>query len=121
MLFAPEVGALLIQSNSDLGGGEIATAEKLITNLDIKNKVITGDALYTQEVLSSKIVNRFGDYVFKEKHNKKKIFEDIKQGFEHYSQNNLEIDSYESTISRIDSRKIEVIERVIGSILVAGL
>ena len=111
--FAPEVGAVLIQSKSGLGGGEIATAEKLITNLDIKNKVITGDALYAQEVLSNKIVSRSGDYVFKVKRNKKKIIDDIKQGFEHYSQNNLEIDSYEYTVKghgRIESRKIEAIE-----------
>jgi len=92
---------------------QIATAEKLITNLDIKNKVITGDALYAQEVLSNKIVSRSGDYVFKVKRNKKKIIDDIKQGFEHYSQNNLEIDSYEYTVKghgRIDSRKIEAIK-----------
>ena len=49
-----------IRSTSD---STIATAEKLITNLDIKNKVITGDALYAQEVLSNKIVSRSGDYV----------------------------------------------------------
>ena len=111
--FASEVGAVLIQSKSGLGGGEIATAEKLITNLDIKNKVITGDALYAQEVLSNKIVSRSGDYVFKVKRNKKKIIDDIKQGFEHYSNNNLEIDSYEYTVKghgRIESRKIDAIE-----------
>lgn len=84
-----------IRSTSD---STIATAEKLITNLDIKNKVITGDVLYAQEVLSNKIVSRSGDYVFKVKRNKKKIIDDIKQGFEHYSQNNLEIDSYEYTV-----------------------
>lgn len=48
--FAPEVSAVLVRR-------KITTAKKIITNLDIKNKVITGGTLYAQEVLSSKALS----------------------------------------------------------------
>jgi predicted transposase YbfD/YdcC len=110
--FAPEVNAVLMQRRSEVAGGEIKSAEAMISKLSLEGKVITGDALYAQEVLCHKIVEAKGNYVFKVKRNKKRIIDDIDQGFNLAQAANVPIDSYEYSSKghgRVDWRKIETI------------
>ncbi len=110
--FAPEVNAVLLQKKSAVAGGAVKSAEEMISKLSMEGKVITGDALYAQEVLCHKIVEAKGNYVFKVKRNQKRIIEDINQGFNLAKATNAAIDSYEYATKghgRVDWRKIEVI------------
>lgn len=112
--FAPEVNAVLLQSKSEVAGGEIKTAEKMVPKIPLKGKVVTADALYAQEVLCHKIVAAKGDYVLKVKRNKKRIIADIEEGLNLAYNGQIAVSNYEYTTKghgRIDHRKIEVIAR----------
>lgn len=62
-------------------GMEIPDALKLLAKLDLKNKVITGDAMFCQKNICKTIVDGGGDYVFPVKGNQKHLQEDIKTAF----------------------------------------
>ena len=110
--FAPEVNAVLLQSRSEVAGGEIKTAAIMVSKIPLKGKVVTADALYAQEVLCNKIVSAKGDYVLKVKRNKKKIIADIEEGLNLAYAGQIPVNNYEYTEKghgRIDVRRIEVI------------
>lgn len=111
--YAPKIAGVLSQLKTKPAGGEIATAEEMVVNLDIKGKIITGDAMFAQEVLCSKIINASGDNLFKVKRNKKRIVGDIEQEFTLFKNKNIPIEKYETTQKahgRIDHRTIESID-----------
>lgn len=111
--YAPEISGVLLQTKSKPAGGEIIAAEEIIKNINITGKIITGDAMFAQEVLSSKIKEASGDYVFKVKRNKKRIISDIEQGFALSNRQNIAIEKFEKTNKahgRIDRRVIESLE-----------
>lgn len=112
--YATEANGVLAQVKSTLAGGEINAAKEVVKQIDIKGKVITGDALFAQDSLSKQIVGASGDYLFKVKKNKKRIINDIDQEFYYYKNKGLPIASYASGASkahgRVESRHIEVIE-----------
>lgn len=102
-----------LQKKSELAGGEIVAAEKIIDEIKIENKIITGDALFAQEKLCSKIVGKSGNFLMKVKKNKKALFNDIRQQFHLHENKSLPIYTYEMPADkghgRIEERKIEVI------------
>ena len=112
--YATEIKTVLSQIKSDVTGGEIIAAEKLLNQLDIKDKVITGDAMFAQNKLSKLINNKHGYYIFKVKANKKRLLNDIKQEFTYNINKHLPIKVGRSGVSkasgRIESRCVEVIE-----------
>ena len=59
-------------------GHEIPAASKLLEPLDLSGKVVTADALHTQNALASRIREKGGDYVFTVKNNRKTLRDDIK-------------------------------------------
>lgn len=110
--YAPEIGGVISQAKTKPAGGEISTAEEMVANLDIKGKIITGDAMFAQEVLCSKITNALGDYLFKVKRNKKRIIVDVEQEFTLYQNQNIPIEKFETTQKahgRIDHRTTQSI------------
>ena len=111
--YATEANGVLSQVKSTLAGGEINAAKKVLKQINIKNKVITGDALFAQDSLCTQIVNSSGDYVFKVKRNKKRIVNDIDQKFTYHQNKKLPVATYTSETSkahgRIESRSIEAI------------
>ena len=44
-------------------GLEIPDALKLLERLDVKGKIVTGDAIFCQKSMTANIVERGGDYV----------------------------------------------------------
>ena len=112
--FATENSGVLAQVKSELAGGEINGAAKVLSQIDLKDKIVTGDAMFAQDALCTQIVESKGDYLFKVKKNKKRIVNDIDQEFYYHKTKNLPILSFESEASkahgRIDLRRIEVIE-----------
>ena len=62
-------------------GLEIADALKLLERLDLKDKIVTGDAIFCQKSITAKIVERGGDYVFPVKNNQKTLKDNIETAF----------------------------------------
>ena len=58
-------------------GHEIPTAHELLEPLDLAGKVVTADALHTQNALASRIREKGGDYVFTVKDNRKTLKDEI--------------------------------------------
>jgi predicted transposase YbfD/YdcC len=112
--YTPEEKGVLAQVKSELAGGEINGAYKALSRVNLKGKVVTGDAMFAQGSLCSQITKSEGDYLFKVKQNKKRIVNDINQEFYFYKTQNLPISSFKAQASkghgRIDERHIEAIE-----------
>lgn len=111
--YSPEVKGVVRQIKSELAGGEIKAAEKIMPHINLKGKVVTGDALFAQEVLCATIVNNSGDYLFKVKKNNRRIMNDINQLFNLHNNCNMPINKFESVKKahgRIDHRQIETID-----------
>ena len=62
-------------------GLEIADALKLLERLDLKDKIVTGDAIFCQKSITAKIVERGGDYFFPVKNNQKTLKDNIETAF----------------------------------------
>ena len=109
--YIPEEKGVVAQVKSGLAGGEIIGAQKALSSVNLKNKVVTGDAMFVQESLCTQITKSEGNYLFKVKQNKKRIINDINQEFHFYQTQNLPILSFEAEVSkahgRIDERRIE--------------
>ena len=56
-------------------------ALKLLERLDLRGKIVTGDAIFCQKSIAAKIVERGGDYVFPVKDNQKTLRQDIETAF----------------------------------------
>jgi predicted transposase YbfD/YdcC len=112
--YAVELCGVLSQTKSNLGGGEIYAAEKILDKMKVEDKIVTGDAMFAQESLSEKIVKSKGNYLFKVKKNQKRIVDDIDQEFYYNQQKKLAKSTFDAAPikahGRIDSRSIEVIE-----------
>ena len=62
-------------------GREIPDALKLLERLDLKDKIVTGDAIFCQKSITAKILERGGDYVFPVKNNQKTLKDNIETAF----------------------------------------
>lgn len=60
---------------------ELVAAPRLLEQLDLQGKIVTGDAMFTQGELSAQIVEAGADYVWMVKRNQPKLREDIAQLF----------------------------------------
>lgn len=72
----------MLQQEASRGKGlEIPDALKLLQRLDLKGKVVTGDAMFCQKSIAEKIVARGGDYVLPIKDNQKILRENVETAF----------------------------------------
>jgi predicted transposase YbfD/YdcC len=62
-------------------GMEIPDALKLLDQLDLKDKIVTGDAMFCQKSIVAKITEKGGGYVFPVKDNQKNLRENIATAF----------------------------------------
>lgn len=79
--FCGSLQTMLQQEASRGKGFEIPDALKLLERLDLKGKVVTGDALFCQKSITAKIVHRGGDYVLPIKDNQKILRENVATAF----------------------------------------
>jgi hypothetical protein len=70
-------GWVLLQGEVGRKGNEIAVAPRLLKRLDLRDKIVTGDAAFTQRELSAQIVVAGGDYVWAVKDNQPGVEQDI--------------------------------------------
>jgi predicted transposase YbfD/YdcC len=75
--YQPQSGVGLHQMEIGSEQGELTVAAPLLKSLDLRGKIVTGDALFTQRELSAQIVAAGGDYVWKVKHNQPQLRDDI--------------------------------------------
>jgi len=80
-VYAPESGLVLNEVNIEHKANEISAAPVVLSGIDLKGKVVTGDALFTQRDLSASIVEAGGDYVWLVKDNQPGLRADIERLF----------------------------------------
>ena len=80
--YLPEEGVALMQVEVGKKENEMVVAPKLLECLDLKGRIVTGDAMFAQRKLSIQIVEAGGDYIWKVKANQAKLLNDIVRLFE---------------------------------------
>jgi len=79
--YLPEEGLVLMQVAVESKENEITAAPRLLTELDIKGRIICGDAMFTQRELSVQVVAQGGDYIWFVKDNQPQLRADVEQFF----------------------------------------
>lgn len=79
--YLPEEGWVLMQVAVESKENEITAAPRLLKCLDLRGKVVTGDALLAQRELSIQIVEAGGEYVWIIKDNQPEVRQDIETLF----------------------------------------
>lgn len=72
---------VIAQAAVDTKENEIVAAPRVLEQVSVVGKVITGDALHTQRGISATIVERGGDYIWPVKTNQPRLHEDIQRLF----------------------------------------
>lgn len=80
--YLPEEGVVLLQIEVESKENEIVAAPKLLRQLDLKGRVVSGDAMFTQRAISVEILAGGGDYLFFVKDNQPTLHEDIQRFFD---------------------------------------
>lgn len=80
--YLPEAGLVLMEMQVESHENEIPVAPKLLQCIDLRGKVVIGDAIHTQRKVSVQIVASGGDYIWFAKGNQPQIEEDIRLWFE---------------------------------------
>jgi predicted transposase YbfD/YdcC len=80
--YLPEEGIVLMQLEVGSKENEIVAAPKLLKCLDLRGKIITGDAMFAQRALSVQIVTAGGHYIWTVKGNQPTVLDDIVRLFE---------------------------------------
>ncbi len=79
--YLPEEGLVLMQVRVDRKTNEIPVSVQVVKALDLRGKIVTGDALLTQRQLCLAIVAGGGAYVFKLKENQPTLYQDVQRLF----------------------------------------
>ncbi len=79
--YLPEEGIVLMQVAVDTKENEIKVAPQVLAALDLKGRIVIGDAMFTQRKLSVQIVAQGGAYIWFVKDNQKRLREDVEQFF----------------------------------------
>ena len=79
--YVPAQGIVLVQVAVAHKENEIVAAPKVLASLDLRGKIVVGDAMQTQRELSLQILAAEGDYVWLAKDNQPTLRSDIEQWF----------------------------------------
>lgn len=80
--YLPEEGLVLMEVEVESKENEIVAAPKLLRAIDLRGKVVVGDAMHTQRALSIQIVEQGGDYLWIAKGNQPETQDAIAHLFE---------------------------------------
>ena len=80
--YLPGEGVVLAQVEVDDKENEIAATPRLLESIDLRGKVVSGDAMLAQRELSEQVVEGGGEYVWTVKRNQPQLREDIATLFE---------------------------------------
>jgi len=99
------------------GENEISAAKRLLGKAKLKNKIVSGDAIFAQTELSAKVVERGGEYLWKLRGNQGSLYEQAKEHFEKSDDLYLaQAGSLEKGHGRIQEREILSSFRLAGKI-----
>jgi predicted transposase YbfD/YdcC len=79
--YLPSEGIVLMEVAIDGKGSEIPAAPKVLKSIDLREKVVMGDAMHTQRQVSMQIVESGGEYIWFAKGNQPQMEEDIRLWF----------------------------------------
>jgi predicted transposase YbfD/YdcC len=79
--YLPAEGVVLMQVAVAKKENEITAAPRLLAQLDLRHKVVCGDAMFTQRNLSVQILAQGGDFIWFVKENQPQLLADITQFF----------------------------------------
>jgi predicted transposase YbfD/YdcC len=79
--YLPDDCLVLLQVQVDVKSNEITAAPQLLKSLDLRGKVVMGDAMHTQRAISVQIVQAGGDYLWVAKENQHTLRADIERLF----------------------------------------
>ncbi len=87
LLALQESRANLVIEQTELAKGEneISAAKRLVAKTDLKDKIISGDAIFAQQELAATVVEKGGEYLWKLRANQGKIYEMAVEHFEKMS------------------------------------
>jgi len=80
--YLPAEGWVLFQVEVECKENEISAAPRVLKMLDLRGKIVTGDAMFAQRELSLQIVEAGGDYVWTVKDNQSTLRQDIELLFQ---------------------------------------
>jgi len=80
--FLPAEGWVVMQVEVDQKENEVKAAPQVLKSIDLRGKIVTGDALLAQRALSVQVVEAGGDYLWTVKENQPLLCEDIAVLFE---------------------------------------
>jgi predicted transposase YbfD/YdcC len=80
--YLPGEGIVLVEVAYPGKGYEQQAAPQLLRNMDLREKVVMGDALHTQREVSTQIVEAGGEYIWFAKGNQPQLEENIRLWFE---------------------------------------
>lgn len=107
---------VLAQAAVDQKENEIVAAPRALEQVELAGKIITGDAMHAQRVLSAQIVARGGDYLWVVKENQERLYQDIerlfapdhpKPGFGKIQTDFLQAETVNKGHGRIERRQIQ--------------
>jgi predicted transposase YbfD/YdcC len=79
--YLPGDGLVLVQVEVGSWENEIPAAMRVVKCIDMRGKIVTGDALLAQRELSAEIVEGGGEYLWKVKQNQGQLLQDIEDLF----------------------------------------
>ena len=85
-LYLPQQGVVLAQMNVKHKGSEITFAPTLLSQIDLRGVVVSGDAMFDRRSLSAKIVQAQGDFLWTVKENEKGFYQEIDLLFQPHRQ-----------------------------------
>lgn len=80
--YLPAEGWVMFQIEVPDKAGEVSAAPRILRAIDLRGKIVTGDAMFAQRELSLLIMERGGHYVWVVKENQPRLREDIATLFE---------------------------------------
>lgn len=81
-VFLPGEGVVLAQIAIESKQNEITAAPSLLEYVDLRNKVVIGDAMHTQRQVSIQIGKAGGDYIWTVKGNQPQLLQDLQDWFD---------------------------------------
>lgn len=79
--YLPEEGVTLAQEPVANHENELVAAPALLAQLDLRGRVVSGDAMFTQRNLSVQVTAQGGDYLWIVKENQPTLYEDVQRFF----------------------------------------
>ena len=101
-------GIVLGQVKTDEKSNEITAIPELIKHLELKDTIVSIDAMGCQKKIAKQIIDKEADYIFSLKGNHSNLHDQIKMFFQHNVHNMAGFDSFESVDGdhgRIETRR----------------